>query len=114
MLSACCFTVSPTTSSTCLLVSLVATFVDALSTNRNAAPSVVQDRRASAKQLVAFAFTWPAGGLFKISSKPSATPLRLSRVFDNTRSQGPRRSHFEKRFVRSKQWLDPEADRLFR
>jgi hypothetical protein len=60
--------------------------------------------RTSGKQPVALAFTWPAGGLFKISSKPSATPPRLSRVFDNTLSQGARRSHFEKRFVRSKQW----------
>jgi hypothetical protein len=35
--------------------------------------------RASAKPLVASAFTWPAAGLSRISSKPSATPLRLSR-----------------------------------
>jgi hypothetical protein len=30
---------------------------------------------------------WPAAGLSRISSKPSATPLRLSRLFDNILSQ---------------------------
>src|SRR5262249_10953264 len=43
--------------------------------------------RASAKQLVASVFTWPAAGLFRIFSKPPATPLRLSRRFDNTFSE---------------------------
>jgi hypothetical protein len=45
--------------------------------------------RASVKQLVASAFTWPAVGLFRICFKPSraATPLSWSRLFDTIHSR---------------------------
>src|ERR1700756_2463215 len=94
MLSACCCTVSPTTSSTCFACSYLRRCAQHKS--KRCAFSCSRSVRASAKQPVAFAFTWPAAGLFKISSKPSATPPRLSRVFDNTLSQGTRRRHFRK------------------
>jgi hypothetical protein len=47
--------------------------------------------RASVKQLVVSAFTWPAAGRSKISSKSprSATPLSLFAPFDNILGEGP-------------------------
>jgi hypothetical protein len=39
------------------------------------------------EQPVASVFTWLAAGLFRISSKPPAIPLRLSRLFDNKLSE---------------------------
>src|SRR5882672_1891856 len=85
MLSACCCTVSPTTSSTCFACSYLRRCAQHRS--KRCAFSCSRSERASAKQLVASAFTWPADGLFRISSKPSATPLRLSRRSDNSLSR---------------------------
>src|SRR5712664_1461444 len=85
MPSACCCTVSPTTSSTCFVCNYLCRCAPHKS--KRCAFSCSRLVRASAKQLVASAFTWPAAGLFRISSKPSATPLRLSRSFDNTHSR---------------------------
>src|SRR5712691_8963387 len=85
MLSACCCTVSPTTSSTCFACSYLRRCAPHRS--KRFAFSCSRSGRASAKQLVASAFTWPAAGLFKISSEPPATHLRLSRRFDNTLSR---------------------------
>src|ERR1700751_5104500 len=86
MLSACCCTASPTTSSTCFACSYLRRCAPHKS--KRCAFSCSRSGRASAKQLVASVFTWPAAGLFRISSKPSATPLRLSRRFDHTFSEG--------------------------
>src|SRR6267154_4348742 len=85
MLSAYCSTVSPTTWSTCFACSYLRRC--ALHRSKRFAFSCSRSGHASAKQLVASAFTWPAAGLFRISSKPSATPLRLSRRFNNTLSR---------------------------
>src|SRR6267154_5090860 len=85
MLSACCCTVSPTTSSTCFVCSCLRRCAPHKSTP--CAFGCSRSERASAKQLVASAFTWPADGLSEISSKPPATLLRLSRRFDNTLSR---------------------------
>src|SRR6266436_4249542 len=89
MRSACCCTVSPTTSSTCFVCSYPCRCVPHKS--KRCAFSCSRLARASAKQLVASAFTWPAAGLFRISSKPyrSVIPRRWSRSFDNTLSEGP-------------------------
>src|SRR5260370_24193676 len=84
MLSAYCSTVSPTTWSTCFACSYLRRCAQHRS--KRCAFSCSRSGHASAKQLVASAFTWPAAGFFRISSKPSATPLRLSRRFDNTLS----------------------------
>src|SRR5580692_10495003 len=81
MRSGCCCTVSLTTSSTCFVCSYP--YRCAPHKSKRCAFSCSRSGRVSAKQLVASAFTWPAAGLFKISSKLSATPLRLSRPFDN-------------------------------
>src|SRR5271154_3283290 len=89
MPSACCCTVSPITWSTYF----------AGNCHRRCAPrksklcarSCSRSVHGFAKQLVVSAFTWPAAGLFKNSSKPprSATLLRLFGPFDNTLWEGP-------------------------
>src|ERR1700687_4862155 len=86
--SACCSTVSPTTSSTCFACSCLRRCSQHKS--KRCAFNCSRSGRASAKQLVASAFIWPAAGLFGISSKPprSATPLSLSHLFDNPLSEG--------------------------
>src|SRR5215472_185730 len=96
MLSACCSTAWPTISST----------FSGCNSLRRCAPhksklcafSCSRSARASAKQLVVFAFTWPAAGPFKISSSlpRSVTPVSLSRPFDKARFRRVRRSHPEK------------------
>src|SRR5713101_1426514 len=101
MLSACCCTVSPTTSSTCFACNYLRRCAPHKS--KRFAFSCSRSGRASAKQLVASAFTWPAAGLFRISSKPSATPLRLSRPVRKQILGRAKRSCLEKRFVSSKQ-----------
>src|SRR5215470_5776985 len=85
MLSVCCCTVSPTTSSTCFVCNCLRRCAPHKS--KRCAFGCSRSGRASAKQLVASVFTWPAAGLFRIFSKPPATPLRLSRRFDNTFSE---------------------------
>src|ERR1700751_4341503 len=85
MLSASCCTFSPTTLSTCFACSYLRPCVRHKS--KRCAFSCSRSVRASAKQLVASAFTWPVAGLFRISSKPPATPLSLSRRFDNALSR---------------------------
>src|SRR5258708_18796910 len=85
MLSVYCCTVSLTTSSTCFVCSYP--WRCAPHKSKRCAFSCSRLARASAKPLVLSAFTWPVAGLFRISSKPSATPLRLSRWFDNTLSR---------------------------
>ena len=101
MFSACCCTVSPTTSSTCFVCSYLRRCAPHRS--KRFAFSCLRSGRASAKQLVASAFTWPADGLSGISSKSPATLLRLSRRFDNVSLARSKRSHFEKQFVSSNQ-----------
>src|SRR3981081_1562311 len=77
MRSACCCTVSLTTSSTCFVCSYLCRCAPHKS--KRCAFSYSRLARASAKQLVASAFTGPEGGPLRRSSKPSATPLSLSR-----------------------------------
>src|SRR5882724_5797401 len=101
MRSACCSTVSPTTSSTCFACSCLCRCAPHKS--KPCARSCSRSVRVSAKQLVASAFTWPAAGLFRLSSKPSATPRRLSRPVRKHILGRAKRSCLEKRFVRSKQ-----------
>src|SRR5262249_15688536 len=85
MFSACCCTVSPTTSSTCFVCSYLRRCAPRKS--KRYAFSCSKSERASEKPLVASAFIWLADGLFRISSEPPVTPLRLSRRFDNTLSR---------------------------
>jgi hypothetical protein len=101
MLSAYCSTVSPTTSSTCFACSYLRRCAQHRS--KRCAFSCSRSGHASAKQLVVSVFTWPAAGLFRISSKPSATTLRLSRPVRNHILGRAKRSCLEKRFVQSKQ-----------
>src|SRR5215469_6540759 len=95
MLSACCSTAWPTISST----------FSGCNSLRRCAPhksklcafSCSRSARASAKQLVVFAFTWPAAGPFKISSSPSGppTPLSLSRLSTTHSRAGGERSYLK-------------------
>src|SRR5215470_14963637 len=101
MRSACCCTASLTTSSTCFVCSYLCRCAPHKS--KRCAFSCSRLARASAKQLVVSAFTWLAAGLFRISSKPSATPLRLSRPVRKHILGRAKRSCLEKHFVRSKQ-----------
>src|SRR5271156_2722498 len=101
MPSACCCTVSPITWSTYF----------ACNCHRRCAPrksklcalSCSRSVHGFAKQLVVSAFTWPAAGLFKISSKPLrfATPRSLSDC-STIHSRRVRRSCLKKQFTESK------------
>src|SRR5580658_9769041 len=109
MRSACCCTASLTTSSTCFVCSYLCRCAPHKS--KRCAFSCSRLARASAKQLVVSVFTWPAAGLFRISSKPSATPLRLSRPVRKHTLGRAKRSCLEKRFLRSKQRQRKPIDR---
>src|ERR1700726_3489498 len=102
---ACCSTVSPITWSTYFACSCHCRCAQHKS--KLCAPSCSRSVRGFAKQLVVSASTWPAAGLFKISSKPPrfATPRSLSRLFDNALPDQQRRSYLEKQFARSKRRL---------
>jgi len=89
MPSACCSTVSPITWSTYFVCSCLCRCAQRRS--KLCALGCSRSVHESVQQPVVSAFTWPAAGLSKISSKLPrfATPRSLSAPLDNTLSEGP-------------------------
>src|SRR5438132_1539411 len=84
MRSACCSTVSPTTSSTCFACSCLCRCAPHKS--KPCARSCSRSVRVSAKQLVASAFSWPAAGQVKADATSCFADTRTD--LEQLRAQG--------------------------